>query len=121
MKITELILQKVKAVRMNPIGVTAEDVRRKATAATLGGVASPQWQDYMLMFAETPEQLSRLLLLTGEAATPEMQRTLAYLVASGAVGVDTFLKLEENIQTLSILDGLSDMPLSGDPTKTGKP
>jgi hypothetical protein len=121
MKITELILQIVEAVRTESDGVTAEDVRSKATAATLGGVASPQWRDYMLMFAETPEQLSRLLLLTGEANTPNMQRALAYLVASGAVGVDTFLGLKENIQALSILDSLSDTHLSGDPTKTGKP
>jgi hypothetical protein len=122
MTIIELILQKVKVVRTEPGGVTAEEVGRKAAAATLGGLGSAGWQEYMQMFAETPEQLARLTSLSGGANAPDMQRALAYLVASGVVGVDTFLKLEKNQQALSILDDiLPDARLSGDSTKIGKP
>lgn len=122
MKITELILQKIEAIKNEPSGTTAEEVRSKATAAMIGGRFSQEWQTYMEMFAETPEQLSLLTLQTGAADTPEIKRALAYLVANGAVGADAFLKLEENQQALSILDNaLSDTQLSGDPTKTGKP
>lgn len=122
MKITELILQKVEAIRADSTGMTAEEVGNKAVAATLGGIGSPAWREYMQMFAETPEQLTRLTSLHGPANSPELRNALAYLVASGAAGTDAFLKLGENQQALAILDVTRlDASLGGDSTIKGKP
>lgn len=121
MKITELILQKVKAVEVDTTGATAEEVRSKAVAATLGGINSPEWLEYMRMFTETDTQLARLTS-AGRADSPEVWKALAYLVASGAAGADAFLKLKENQQDLAILDvSRLDASLSGDSPKKGKP
>lgn len=122
MKITELILQKVEAIGADATGTTAEEVRSKAVAATLGGIGSPEWLEYMGMFTETDEQLRRLTSPPGLTDSPELRKALAYLVASGAAGVDAFLKLKENQQALSILDVTRlDSSLSGDSPKKGKP
>jgi hypothetical protein len=123
MKITELVIQKVEAVQADMTGALAAEVRSKAVAATLGGLNSQAWQDYMSMFAEAPDQLSRLTLRDGTADDSQMQEAAVYLVANGAVGGDTFLKLGENQEGLSVLDlDLSDRPiLVGDPTVSGKP
>lgn len=90
MKISEIILRKVEAIGEDTTGTTAEEVRSKAVAATLGGIGSPAWLEYMRMFAETGEQLARLTPPPGPADSSELREALAYLVASGAAGVDSF-------------------------------
>lgn len=122
MKITELILQKVEAIETDTTGAIAVEVRSKAVAATLGGIGSEEWLEYMRMFGKTAQQLARLTLQDDSAHNPELRDALVYLVASGAVGDDAFLKLGANQQALAILDVTRlDASLGGDSTRKGKP
>ena len=68
-------------------GPKAKAVRDGAIAAILGG--SEDWVAYMDIFAETPEELARLVPSDGTHADPSKREARAYLVANGVCAPGT--------------------------------
>jgi hypothetical protein len=72
---------------------TANEVQRRARAAIFGGEGSPEWIQYMTLYAGSPvnpQQLARLIPTDGSEANPAMHEARAYLVANGMLcGVAT--------------------------------
>lgn len=97
------ILDNILAVKQRIIdegqgSPTAIRLRRKALDAILGG--STEWVDYMREFANTPEELARLIPTDGSETDDGMNDARAYLVAKSPCGTDTVTTFEDGITVI---------------------
>ena len=65
------------------------EVRAKSLAAIMAGTGTQEWEDYMGMFSQSPEQLARLLPTDDSGGDPNMDQARTYLVGNGMCGSDT--------------------------------
>ncbi len=61
----------------------------KATAAMHGGIQSAAWREYMQQYAETTDQLARLMGTDGTLNHPILARRRAYLVGNAVCAPGT--------------------------------
>lgn len=96
------IIQKVREVRDVLKGDHQAAVQNsdESVAAINGGIISPAWETYMRKFAETPEQLARLLGTDGTLGDPVKDKCRTYLVANGTCGPGTVEFLDFGVNTI---------------------
>jgi hypothetical protein len=88
---------KVKKTMLNEVGETKKPTCDKVSQLGLiaidKGKGSPEWNEYMAMFAEpgNQKQLDRLQAKDGTAENEVMNRARAYLLADGPCTPDTVL------------------------------
>ncbi|MBI1761938.1 MAG: hypothetical protein HYR56_10930 [Acidobacteria bacterium] len=78
----------------------AEENRAKSVEAVLGGIDSPAWETYMQQFAETPEQLKRLIGTDGTRNDFTLNVKRAYLAASAVCGPPTTTEFDREVETI---------------------
>lgn len=88
------------------IGVNLRDAAIKAIR---GGIDSPDWPDYMTIFADNEEQLKRLSGKEDSNTFPWANQMSAYLVSSGMCGGLTPGRLSEFLDE-RIDQGVSNIP-----------
>lgn len=80
--------------------VFTQEVQDKAVQAILKGFGeNPECEAYMQLFAETPQQLERLMGRDGTtgAGHAGKDRARAYLMSAGPCGPDTVLSFEKTV------------------------
>ena len=104
MTIKENVNKKRDEILEDPDGSVAEEIRHKALAAIFAGVHSAEWVDLMMLFAQTPHQLARLV---GTDGTTDPTRNLAraYLVSSALNGLSNVPDIAFYLESLD--DGVT--------------
>jgi len=64
----------------------AEEIKAQAEAAITAGKGSPEWEAYMNRFAESPEELARLLGTDSTESIEHMNTARKTLVDNGTCG-----------------------------------
>ncbi len=80
------------------VSETSNRLKLKGLSAIRGGPA--EWAIYMKEFANTPEELARLIPTDGSHVRGDMNDARAYLVANGPCGTGTYNRLEVGISAL---------------------
>jgi hypothetical protein len=98
------ILQKIKDIEADPALV--REVQRQAIDIILDAVGTSKWEDFIRNFVdnENPHQLARLRLKDEAGTDPYIRQTVAYLIANPTCGMDTPMRLHENIDELLDID-----------------
>ena len=78
----------------------AEEIQQAAVTAIKAGEGSPEWETYMRRFAQTPEELARLLSTDDTADQFHMDLARTTLVGNGTCGATT--------TGFQLLDGVGD-------------
>lgn len=97
-----LIIEKVRAkmARIQKDRLEAHDNRDKAVAAIQGGIRSKAWKIYMEQFADTPEQLMRLMGTDGTLEDSELSIRRAYLVGNAVCGSGTPTGFDQHVDSI---------------------
>jgi hypothetical protein len=95
-KIIDKIRQKKNDIGNNP--ELATENRKKAVAAITGGIKSKHWKTYMEQFADTPDQLMRLLGTDGTAGVEGFDTKRAYMLGNATCGEPTFNRLDNEVE-----------------------
>ena len=90
----EAVIAQVKAPGGQSVG---DAIQIESLAALAAGEDSPQWQTYMQRFAQTEDQLARLLATDGTKDNPEMNAARTALVQNGECGGQTIDDLDKNV------------------------
>jgi len=92
--------QEIEAREQDPQAPTphTDELHAKALNAILGGSGSPQWEDYMNLFATNAQELARLIPTDG-TTQPDREQARAYLVANGMCFLGTTTGLIDNVTT----------------------
>jgi hypothetical protein len=85
---------KITAEREEDDKPFTKEIKAKALKAILGG--SKEWVAYMQIFADTPEQLARLVP-TDNTDNDAMNDARAYLIAAGPCTPDTVANMENSV------------------------
>jgi hypothetical protein len=98
MTIIEIVRARKEEFKADPAKADASGLL--AAKAVLGGIQSPEWEDYMRQFAETTEQLMRLKGTDGTMDHPELSIRRAYLAGNGVCGGGTPKSLDFRVDTI---------------------
>ncbi len=60
----------------------AKKLQKMAVAAIKGGMGSAEWKELMQLFADTPEQLARLLGTDGTGSNPRLDFARTWIIVS---------------------------------------
>ncbi|MBC7911385.1 MAG: hypothetical protein H7Y30_12840 [Pyrinomonadaceae bacterium] len=72
-----------------------EALKNAAIKATIGGIESPEWENYMKIFADNDKQLARLTTVDTQNAW--VNESIAYLVSNAICGAATTGSLTQRI------------------------
>jgi len=91
------ILKKIMEIEADPALVRR--VQRQAISIVLDAVGTAKWEEFIGNFVdnENPDQLARLRLQDSTGEDPYIRQTVAYLIANSTCGMDTPMRLHENI------------------------
>jgi hypothetical protein len=78
----------------------SSEIQEMGLKAINAGPKSQELEDYMQLFAETPEALARLMALDGTENLPGMNRARAYLLADSTCGTETVQHFGKNTSLL---------------------
>jgi hypothetical protein len=97
-----LIIEKVRQRKSELKANRAEAKKNseRAVAAVQAGIRSKAWKAYMEQFADTPEQLMRLMGTDGTLGDKELDRNRAYLVANAVCGAGSTDTLDMGVETI---------------------
>ncbi|MEP7336763.1 MAG: hypothetical protein ABI977_03290 [Acidobacteriota bacterium] len=98
MTIIEKVRAKMQENLADPAKANANAM--KALKAIHGGVQSVAWEEYMIQFAETAEQLARLKGTDGTLDHPVLSVKRGYLAANGMCGAGTTRLLDLEVDTI---------------------
>jgi hypothetical protein len=98
MKIIEIVRMVMEENSNNGDKAVANAAR--ATAAIQGGIQSAAWRDYMQQYAETTDQLARLMGTDGTLNDPLHSRRRAYLAANAICAPGSTDQLDRLVDTI---------------------
>jgi hypothetical protein len=105
--VRDAILAEQTAGGGNGPGTKGFKLKVAAIRATLGGIVSTDWEDYMTIFASNEDQLKRLTGRDASAPDAWVKETSAYIVSNGTCGGFTPLGLPQFLNP-QIDDGLPE-------------
>jgi hypothetical protein len=102
MTIFAKVMIKRDEIKADPI--KADENRDLAVPAIQAGIRSRAWENYMRQYADTTEQLERLMGTDGTLGDIDMDRRRAYLVSDAVCGSRTVDLFGLTVETID--DGL---------------
>lgn len=100
--------------KVNGTGTLGEKAGEAALAALNGGLGSEPWKNYMSLFADSAEQLTRLSSAELDAGDQYLPRIRAYIVANGICAPGTDLKTVNGTRNFAPQNGGDiDRPKAG--------
>jgi len=99
-KKAELLEERDREEKHGGVPVKALENRAKAVAAIQAGIRSKAWKTYMRQFADTPEQLMRLMGTDGTLGDKDLDIKRAYIVANAVCGAGSTDDFDIGVDTI---------------------